>query len=104
MSNIPAPEEKVVNPEPQAEHTLVEEIELAGNQLVERIKELVAEGNVRRLIIRTAENRTVLEIPLTAGVAGGGDAGAPDSAGLRAGLHQRPRRAGAAGHRGAAGG
>jgi hypothetical protein len=34
----------------------------------------------------------------------GGDAGAPDRAGLRAGLHQRPRRAGPPGHRGAAGG
>ena len=72
MSNIPVQEEKVVTPEPQEEHTWVEEIELAGNQLVERIKELVAEGNVRRLIIRTSENRTVLEIPLTAGVAVGG--------------------------------
>lgn len=49
-----------------------EEVEVAGHQLVERIKELMAEGNVRRLIIRNKENRTLLEIPLTAGVAAGG--------------------------------
>jgi hypothetical protein len=72
MSNIPVQEEKVVESETQAEHTWVEEIEIAGNQLVERVKELVAEGNVRRLIIRTPDNRILLEVPLTAGVAVGG--------------------------------
>lgn len=54
------------------ERPWMEEIEIAGNQLVERVKELVAEGNVRRLIIRTSEDRTIMEVPLTAGVAVGG--------------------------------
>ena len=49
-----------------------EEIFLAGNELVDRIKELVAEGNVRRLIIRKPNGDSLLEIPLTAGVAVGG--------------------------------
>lgn len=57
---------------PAEEHTWKEEIELAGSQLVERVKELIAEGNVRRLIISTAEGKVMLEIPLTAGVAVGG--------------------------------
>ena len=73
MSNIPVQEEpKVETSEGQTEHTWVEEIELAGSQLVERVKELIAEGNVRRLILRTEDNRVLLEIPLTAGVAVGG--------------------------------
>lgn len=55
-----------------SEHNWREEIEIAGNQLVERVKELLAEGNVRRLIIRNAEDKILLEIPLTAGVAVGG--------------------------------
>lgn len=55
-----------------AEHNWREEIEIAGNQLVERVKELIAEGNVRRLIIRNADDKIMLEIPLTAGVAVGG--------------------------------
>lgn len=54
------------------EHDWREELEIAGNQLVERVKELIAEGNVRRLIIRNADDKIMLEIPLTAGVAVGG--------------------------------
>jgi len=50
--------------------TFSEELEVAGSQLVERVKELVEEGNVRRLIIRNPENRVLLEIPLTYGVVG----------------------------------
>lgn len=57
---------------PLPEHTWIEEIEIAGSQLVERLKELIAEGKVRRLIIRTAEDKVLVEIPLTAGVAVGG--------------------------------
>jgi DNA-binding Lrp family transcriptional regulator len=53
---------------PQQERQITEEIEVAANQLVDRVKELVQEGNVRRLIIRNNENRILLEIPLTAGV------------------------------------
>jgi hypothetical protein len=54
------------------ERTWMEEIEVAGSQLVERIKELIAEGNVRRLILRTQDDRLILEIPLTAGAVVGG--------------------------------
>ncbi|MBU1305011.1 MAG: DUF4342 domain-containing protein [Alphaproteobacteria bacterium] len=49
-----------------------EEIEIAGHQLVERIKALMAEGNVRRLRIHTGDGDTMLEIPLTAGAIAGG--------------------------------
>jgi hypothetical protein len=45
---------------------------LKGNELVDRVKKLVQEGNVRRVIIRSKEGRSLLEIPLTAGVAVGG--------------------------------
>ena len=52
--------------------TFNEELEVAGNQLVERVKELIEEGNIRRLIIRNPEGRTLLEIPLTFGAVAGG--------------------------------
>ena len=52
--------------------TWVEEIEIAGSELVGRVKELIAEGNVRRLIIKKPDGEILLEIPLTAGVAVGG--------------------------------
>ena len=56
----------------KGKQTWVEEIEIAGSQLVEQVKELINEGNVRRLIIRTQDSKVLLEIPLTAGVAVGG--------------------------------
>ncbi|MBZ0294932.1 MAG: DUF4342 domain-containing protein [Anaerolineae bacterium] len=52
--------------------TFTEEIEVAGNQAVERVKQLVEEGNVRRLIIRNMEDDIVLEMPLTVGALAGG--------------------------------
>ena len=54
------------------ERTWSEEVVVAGNQLVERVKQLIADGNVRRLIIRKPNGESLLEIPLTAGVAVGG--------------------------------
>jgi hypothetical protein len=54
------------------ERTWTEEIEITANELVDRVKALIEEGNVRRLIIRNADDKTLLEVPLTAGVAVGG--------------------------------
>jgi hypothetical protein len=54
------------------ERTWIEEIEIAGSELVGRVKELITEGNVRRLIIKKPNDDLLLEIPLTAGVAVGG--------------------------------
>jgi hypothetical protein len=65
----PTPESK---PESKPERTWSEEIELAGSQLVEQVKQWIAEGNVRRLILRTPDNGLVLEIPLMAGAVVGG--------------------------------
>jgi len=52
--------------------TWTEEIEVAGTELIDRIKELVKAGNVRRVILRTPDNKLLLEIPLTAGAVAGG--------------------------------
>ena|SRR5437868_1160835 len=46
-----------------------EELQVMGEQLLTRVKELIHEGNVRRIIIKQ-EGRTILEIPLTVGVVG----------------------------------
>jgi hypothetical protein len=46
-----------------------ETIRLRGDQVVERIKELIHEGNVRRVIVKQGE-QTVAEFPLTVGVVG----------------------------------
>ena len=46
-----------------------EELQVMGEQLLTRVKELVHEGNVRRIIIKQ-EGHTILEVPLTVGVVG----------------------------------
>lgn len=57
---------------PKNQRDWVEEMEVAGNELVDRVKVLVAEGNVRRLIIRNANNEVLIEVPLTSAVVVGG--------------------------------
>ncbi len=47
-----------------------EEFKINGEQLVAKLKELLHEGNIRRVIIRDREGRTLIEVPLTLGVVG----------------------------------
>jgi hypothetical protein len=70
MSNQPGQE--VDRATEEDEHTWTEQIEIAGSELVDRTKELIAQGNVRRLIIRNQDDEKLLEVPLTTGVAVGG--------------------------------
>jgi len=47
-----------------------EEFHVNGEELLAKIKKLVHEGNIRRIIIKNKEGHTVIEIPLTVGVVG----------------------------------
>ena len=47
-----------------------EEFEVSGDKLVQRIKDLVHQGNIPRSTIKNREGTTLFEIPLTAGVVG----------------------------------
>ena len=47
-----------------------EEFVVAGEELVDTVKELIHEANVRRIIVKNEEKRILLEIPLVLGVAG----------------------------------
>ena len=44
--------------------------QVKGEELIAKVKELIREGNVRRIIIENEEGRTLIEIPLTIGVVG----------------------------------
>ena len=48
-----------------------EEFKISGDLLVGKIKELIHEGNIRRIIIKNEEGNTLMEIPMTVGVIGG---------------------------------
>jgi hypothetical protein len=41
---------------------------LKGHAFVDKVKELIHEGNVRRIIIKNEKGHTVMEVPVTAGV------------------------------------
>ena len=51
-------------------HTGTEEFRVNGEQLVAKVKEILREGNIRRLIIKDKDGRTLIEVPLTIGVVG----------------------------------
>jgi hypothetical protein len=52
------------------EKVRIEEFELSGDEVVAKVKELVHEGNIRRIILKNEEGRTLIDIPLTLGVVG----------------------------------
>jgi hypothetical protein len=52
-----------------ADKTFWESFKAEGDNVVERVKQLVHEGNVRRVVVKQA-GKTVAEFPLTAGVVG----------------------------------
>ena len=47
-----------------------EEFKVSGEELLKKVKELIAEGNVRRIIIKNKDGKSILELPLTLGVVG----------------------------------
>lgn len=47
-----------------------EEFRVDGEQLVAKVKEIIHEGNVRRIIIKNEKGEVLVELPLTVGVVG----------------------------------
>lgn len=47
-----------------------EEFEVKGKDLLKKIKELIKEGNIRKITIKSEEGKTLIQIPLTLGVVG----------------------------------
>jgi hypothetical protein len=50
----------------------VEEFMVRGQEAVQKVKDLIKEGNVRKVIIKNEEDKVLFEIPMTAGVVVGG--------------------------------
>lgn len=47
-----------------------EEFKISGKELLQKVKELIKEGNARRLTIKNEDGEVVLSMPLTFGVVG----------------------------------
>lgn len=55
---------------PKKTKKLEEEIKVSGENLLKTVKELIAEGNIRRISIKGKDEKTIIEFPLTVGVVG----------------------------------
>lgn len=53
-----------------SDKTRTEELNISGEKLVSTVKEIIRQGNVRRVSVRNRDGETLLEIPLTFGVVG----------------------------------
>ncbi len=53
-----------------ADKNITEEIKVKGEQLVAKTKELLKEGNVRKISIKDKSGNVILSLPLTVGVIG----------------------------------
>jgi hypothetical protein len=47
-----------------------EEFRVSGDEILDKVKEIIHEGNVRRIILKDDQGKTFMEIPLTVGVVG----------------------------------
>jgi len=62
---------ETVDPEPKKEgRTWTEEFKVSGADLVDEVKKLVHEGNVRHVLIKNESGQKVFEMPLNLGVVG----------------------------------
>lgn len=50
--------------------TRTEEFKVSGENIMKKIKELVKEGNIRKISVKSKEGKTIAEFPLTIGVIG----------------------------------
>lgn len=67
-------ESQIISTEVEAEPSekvTVEEFKISGDALVTKIKDLIHQGNIRRIIIKNENGYTLIEIPMTVGVIGG---------------------------------
>jgi hypothetical protein len=51
------------------EKVRTEEYKVSADETVAKVKEIIAEGNVRKIIIQNEDGKTLIEFPLTIGVA-----------------------------------
>lgn len=47
-----------------------EEFKVNGEDLLKKVKEIIAEGNVRKVIVKNKDGKSLVELPLTVGVVG----------------------------------
>lgn len=54
----------------QTKNSKEQSFKVNGEELVQKVKELIKEGNIRRITIKDKQGKTLIVLPLTIGVAG----------------------------------
>lgn len=64
--------ERIVREEAMTEEkkTRTEEFKINGDEIVNKLKAILHQGNIRRIILKGEDGKTFMEIPLTVGVVG----------------------------------
>ena len=70
MVETAVPPERQIEEHAGESRTRREEHRVEGERIVAKIKELIHEGNIRHVVIKNEDGRTLIEFPVTVGVAG----------------------------------
>jgi hypothetical protein len=70
VARTPAPPERRIEEDMSESKTRREEYKVQGEKIVAKIKELLHEGNVRHVVIKNDDGKTLIEFPVAVGVAG----------------------------------
>ena len=54
----------------QKDNSYQESFKVSGDEILTKIKEIIKEGNARRIIIKNEKDETIMEFPLTVGAIG----------------------------------
>lgn len=63
-------EKRDTTQEPTLDPSRTETFKIDGGQVLDKIKELIHQGNIRRIILKNEGGKTLIEIPLTLGLVG----------------------------------
>jgi len=56
--------------EEKSKTSRTEEFKVNGAEIIQKLREILHQGNVRRIILKSEEGKTFMEIPLTVGLVG----------------------------------
>jgi hypothetical protein len=70
MTTTETPVAEPIAPTSDVGTCVYEDLKVEGEDLVAKIRDLIHEGNVRRIIIKNSEGNVLAEVPVTLGVVG----------------------------------
>jgi hypothetical protein len=70
MTTTETPVAEPVAQTAQPEKCVYEDLKVEGQELMTKVRELIHEGNVRRIIVKNSEGAILAEVPVTLGVVG----------------------------------